>query len=137
MISFLHPGLLDREAYPLLCPHTQVVVLDNQVGNSVLMAMNGVEGKDWCINGKNKFEAKILQGNKLIYPLRFNLSSKQFVYGKECDCRNLRKGLIVEVKENWRRRVFWDHNKGVNKSLIGSHEGLWNFSQTLWGWAQS
>lgn len=53
------------------------------------------------------------------YPLRFT-NSKVFDAGKECDFRNpgwLRKGLIVEVKEEGRRHSFWDHNKGGMKSV--------------------
>ena len=91
-------------------PCMQVVVFDNQTRNPVLLAVGGVEGRDRCIYGENKFEVKILEGNKIRLPLRFNMNSnsRQIVSDKESDCRNsswLRKGLIVEVKGNCRRQV--------------------------------
>ena len=91
-------------------PCMQVVVFDNQTRNPVLLAVGGVEGRDRRIYGENKFEVKILEGNKIRLPLRFNMNSnsKQIVSDKESDCWNsswLRKGLIVEVKGNCRRQV--------------------------------
>nr|POE95078.1 hypothetical protein CFP56_15140 [Quercus suber] len=101
----------------------QVVVSDSQTGNFAPTAVGGMEGRDRRINGEKQLEAKIPQGNKLRFPLWFNtiLNSKQIASGTERDRRNyswLRKGLIVEVKENCRRRVFWEHvKKGEQKSM--------------------
>ena len=104
-------------------PHMQVVVFDSQTGNSAPTAVGGVERRDRRINGEKQPEAKIPQGNRLRFPLRFNTisNSKQIASGTERDRRNyswLRKGLIVEVKENCRRRVFWEHvTKREQKSM--------------------
>ena len=36
----------------------------------------------------------------------------------------LRKGLIVEVKENCRRQVFWDHDKKGEEKPIWVSQGI-------------
>lgn len=108
-----------RDEVPTTKPCTHVVVFENKIGDLVTMAAGGVERRDICIKGENNFKARIPQENKLRYPLRFT-NSKVFDAGKECDFRNpgwLRKGLIVEVKEEGRRQAFWDHNKGGMKSV--------------------
>ena len=97
-------------------PCTQVVVFEAQAGKSSLTAVGGVAGRVCDINGDNKFEAKVQEGNKQRFPLRFNLNSKNVAVGKERDIRRSRwlgKGLIVEVNENGKRWVSWDHYKSL------------------------
>ena len=38
--------------------------------------MGGVKGRDGGINGKNNIKVKILEGNNLRFPLKFNSNSK-------------------------------------------------------------
>ena len=68
--------------------------------------MGGVEGRDDGINGKNNIKVKILEGNNLRFPLKFNSNSKTFDFGKVHDIRKSRwlgKGLIVDVNEDGKR----------------------------------
>ena len=66
--------------------------------------MGGVKGRDGGINGKNNIKAKILEGNNLRFPLKFNLNSKTFDFGKVHDIRKSRCfGLIVDVNEDGKR----------------------------------
>ena len=47
------------------------------------------------------------------------MNSKFGGFGKECEIRTshwLGKGLIVELNENGKRKVMWEHNKVVDKS---------------------
>ena len=112
--------LAEKKAeYPRDKPCAQVVVFESQAGKSLPTAVDGVEGRDHCINVENKFKAKNLEGNKHRFPLRFNLNSKYGVVGKEREIRTscwLGKGLIVELNENGKRKVMWEHNKGADKS---------------------
>ena len=74
--------------------------------------MGGGEGG---INGKNKIEEKIPEGNNFNIPLKPNLNSKMVEFGKLCDSRKacwLGKGLTVNVNEYGKRRVSWDGVKG-------------------------
>ena len=64
--------------------------------------MCGGEGGGGGINGKNKIEEKIPEGNNLNIPLKFNLNSKIVEFGKLRDSRKARwlgRGLIVNVNE--------------------------------------
>ena len=66
--------------------------------------MGGVEGRDGGINGKNNIKVKILEGNNLRFPLKFNSNSKTFDFGKVHDIRKSRCfGLIVDVNEDGKR----------------------------------
>lgn len=68
--------------------------------------MGGIEGRGGGINGKNNIEVKILEGNNLRFPLKFNSNSKTFDFGKVRDIRKscwLGKGLVVDVNEDGKR----------------------------------
>ena len=80
--------------------------------------MGGGEGG---INGKNKIEEKIPEGNNFNIPLKPNLNSKMVEFGKLCDSRKacwLGKGLTVNVNEYGKRRVSWDGVKANGLQLI-------------------
>ena len=84
--------------------------------------MGGGEGGEGDINGKNKIEEKILEGNNCNIPLKPNLNSKMVEFGKLCDNRKgrwLGRGLTVIVNEYGKRRVSWDAVKG------GQQAGKW------------
>ena len=77
--------------------------------------MGGGEGGEGGINGKNIIEEKILKGNKLNIPLKFNSNLKIVDFGKLRDNRKshwLGRGLIVVVNEFRKRWVSWDRVKG-------------------------
>jgi len=68
--------------------------------------MGGVEDRDGGINGKNNIDVTIPEGNNLGFPLKFNLKSKNFDFGKVHDIRKscwLGKGLIVDMNEDGKR----------------------------------
>ena len=52
--------------------------------------MGGGEDGEGGINGKNKIEEKILEGNNLNIPLKPNLIPKIVEFGKLCDSRKAR-----------------------------------------------
>ena len=84
--------------------------------------MGGGEGGEGGINGKNKIEKKIPEGNNLNIPLKPNLNSKIVEFGKLRDSRKARwlgRGLTVSVNEFGKRRVSWDGVKG------GKQVGKW------------
>ena len=71
---------------------------------------------------ENNTEAKIPEGNNLIFPLKFYSNSKTFDFGKVRYSRKSRwlgKGLIVDVNENGKRWVSWDRSK------CGEQAGKW------------
>ena len=77
--------------------------------------MGGGEGEEGGIDGKNIIKEKILKGNNLNIPLKFNLNSNIVEFGKLHDNRKSRwlgRGLIMEVNEFGKRRVSWDAVKG-------------------------
>ena len=77
--------------------------------------MGGGEGGEGGINGKNKIEEKIPEGNNLNIPLKPNLNSKIVEFGKLRDSRKARwlgRGLTVNVNEFGKKRVSWDGVKG-------------------------
>ena len=89
--------------------------------------MDGGEGGEGDINGKNKFEEKIPVGNKFNIPLKTNLNSNLVEFGKLSDRRKARwlgRGLTVCVNEYEKRRVSWDSVKG------GRQAGKWVISNT-------
>ena len=53
---------------------TQVVVIETQAGSFPQLAGGDGEGGEGGINGKNKIEEKILEGNNLDIPLKPNLN---------------------------------------------------------------
>uniref|UniRef100_A0A7N2L369 Uncharacterized protein n=1 Tax=Quercus lobata TaxID=97700 RepID=A0A7N2L369_QUELO len=67
---------------------TQVVVFEDQAGKSFSSTMGGVERREHGINGENKIEAKFLEGNRVRFPLSFNLNSKDVDTGKEREIRS-------------------------------------------------
>ena len=84
--------------------------------------MGGGEGEEGGIDGKNIIKEKILKGNNLNIPLKFNLNSNIVEFGKLHDNRKSRwlgRGLIMEVNEFGKRRVSWDGVKG------GKQAGKW------------
>ena len=84
--------------------------------------MGGGEGGEGGINGKNKIEEKISEGNNLNIPLKPNLNSKIVEFGKLRDSRKARwlgRGLTVNVNEFGKRRASWDGVKG------GKQVGKW------------
>ena len=77
--------------------------------------MGGGEGGEGGINGKNKIEEKIPEGNNLNIPLKPNLNSKIVEFGKLHDSRKacwLGRGLTMNVNEFGKRWVSWDGVKG-------------------------
>ena len=62
---------------------TQVVIFEDQAGKSFSSTVGGVERREHGINGENKIEVKFLEGNKVRFPLRFNLNSKDVDTWKE------------------------------------------------------
>ena len=70
--------------------HTQVVVFETQAGSFPQLAVGSGEGGERGINGKNKIEEKILEGNNLNIPLKPNLIPKIVEFGKLCDSRKAR-----------------------------------------------
>ena len=93
----------------------QVVVSETQAGSFPQAAVDGREGGDGGINGKNKFEEKIPVGIKFNIPLKTNLNSNLVEFGKLSDRRKARwlgRGLTVCVNEYEKRRVSWDSVKG-------------------------
>ena len=77
--------------------------------------MGGGEGGEGGINDKNKFEEKILEGNKFTISLKPNLNSNMAEFGKLRDKRKahwLGRGLTVNVIDYGKRRVSWDGVKG-------------------------
>ena len=101
---------------------THVVVFETQAESFPQSVVGSGEGGEGGINGKNKIEEKILKGNNLNIPLKFNLNSKIVKFGKLRDSRKARwlgRGLIVNVNEFGKRRVSWD---GVNG---GKQAGKW------------
>ena len=53
---------------------TQVVVSETQAGSFPPSAIGGGEGGEYGINGKNKIEEKIPEGNNFNIPLKPNLN---------------------------------------------------------------
>nr|POE97052.1 hypothetical protein CFP56_48036 [Quercus suber] len=54
--------------------HTQVVVSETQAGSFPQSVVGGGEGGEGGINGKNKIEEKIPEGNNVNIPLKPNLN---------------------------------------------------------------
>ena len=89
-------------------------------------------GGEGGINGKNKIEEKISEGNNVNIPLKPNLNSKMVEFGKLRDGRKARwlgRGLTVYVNEYGKRWVSWDGVKGgkqASKWVITNkvHKGL-------------
>ena len=95
---------------------TQVAASEIQVGSRSQSAMGGGEEGKGGLNGKNKFEEKILEGSKFNISLKPDLNSNMFEFGKLRDKRKgrwLGRGLTVNVNEYGKRRVSWDSVKGV------------------------
>ena len=70
--------------------------------------MVGGVGGEGGINGKNKIEEKISEGNNVNIPLNPNLNSKMVEFGKLRDSRKTHwvgRGLIVYVNGYGKRRV--------------------------------
>lgn len=132
---------------------TQEVVYETQAGSLPLAAVGGGgEGGGGGINDKAIFEEKILEGNKLNIPLKFNSNSNFVEFGKLHDNRKSRwlgRGLIVDVNEFGKRRVSWDRvksgkpavnwverrsNKDQNKTVglgLGNHKAQVTFSKIV------
>ena len=90
----------------------QVVAFEVPTDNAIPIAMGGVEGSHYGINGDTKLKEKILEQNKFRLN-SFNL--KDVDSGRECQIRRsswLRKGLIVEVNEFGKRQVSWHRYRG-------------------------
>nr|POF27049.1 importin-9 [Quercus suber] len=98
---------------------TQVADFETQAGSFPQSAVGGGEGGKGGINGKNKFEEKIPEGNKFNISLKPNLNSNKIESGKLRDRRKgrwLGRGLTVNVNEYGKRRVFWEGGKGVKQA---------------------
>ena len=98
---------------------TQVAASETQAGSFSQSAVGGGEGGKGGINGKNKFEEKIPEGNKFNISLKPNLNSNMIEFGKLCDRRKecwLGRGLTVNVNEYGKRWVSWDGVKGVKQA---------------------
>ena len=98
---------------------TQVAASEIQVGSRSQSAMGGGEEGKGGLNGKNKFEEKILEGSKFNISLKPDLNSNMFEFGKLRDKRKgrwLGRGLTVNVNEYGKRRVSWDSVKGVKQA---------------------
>nr|POE85022.1 hypothetical protein CFP56_52982 [Quercus suber] len=98
---------------------TQVAAFETQAGSFPQSAVGGGEGGKGGINGKNKFEEKIPEGNKFNISLKPNLNSNKIEFGKLRDRRKgrwLGRGLTVNVNEYGKRRVFWEGGKGVKQA---------------------
>ena len=83
---------------------THVVVFETQAESFPQSVVGSGEGGEGGINGKNKIEEKILKGNNLNIPLKFNLNSKIVKFGKLRDSRKARwlgRALIVNVSHGW------------------------------------
>ena len=101
---------------------THVVVFETQAESFPQSVVGSGEGGEGGINGKNKIEEKILEGNNLDIPLKPNLNSKIVEFGKLRDSRKARwlgRGLTVNVNEFGKRWVSWDGEKG------GKQAGKW------------
>ena len=104
--------------------HAKKVVSGRPVVNSCLLAFGGGAVKPRSINKDINLGEKILAGNKLRFPLRFNSNSKEAVYVIGSDLRTAcwtGKGLTMEIDEKGKRRVSWDYNRGRLKCLKWAH----------------
>ena len=84
---------------------------DFQVNKAWPPIVGAAKGRFRSINVGKKLEEKILAMNKSRFPLRFNVNSNEINVGKGREIRNsrwTREGLVVELKENGRRRASWD-----------------------------
>nr|POE57135.1 hypothetical protein CFP56_34099 [Quercus suber] len=103
-------------------------VTELKAGGFSQSAVGGGKGGEGGINGKTKFEEKILEGNKFNIPLKPNLNSNMVEFGKLPDKRKahwLGRGLTVNVNEYGKRRVSWDSVKG------GKQAGKWVISNIV------
>ena len=113
--------------YPVGKPRDQVVEDDFQVGKAWPTVVGAAKGRFQSINVGKKLEEKILAMNKSRFPLRFNLNSNDINAGKGREIRNSRwtgEGLVVELKENGRRRVSWDCARGGFRSFKWVARGI-------------
>ncbi|KAL0003664.1 hypothetical protein SO802_011225 [Lithocarpus litseifolius] len=95
-------------------------VVDVPVVQPGTAAVRGGEGRERSINLDINLGAKLSMQNKRRSPLSFSLNSNGIEKGKGRDLRESRwfgKGLIVEVAENGKRRVYWDNSKGGKSSF--------------------
>nr|POE68099.1 hypothetical protein CFP56_19753 [Quercus suber] len=95
----------------------QVVALEVPTNIAIPIAMGGVEGSHRDTNGVAKSKEKIPEQNK--FKLH-NLNLNDVGSGREHQIRRsswLGKGLIVEVNEFGKRRVFWQHYRGDKQTV--------------------